>query len=84
MDGSDGSSKRADTPQLPIIQTVCNCILSPTHMTGEQLLSCRHQRWKVKAKEVVVYNVKPYTGAEATIQQAAMVARTVNGELSGV
>lgn len=75
---------RADHPNLPTIQTVCNCILHPAHMTGEQLLSCSHQRWLVKAKQVTTYAVEPYTGAEAQVQQAVRNSRITNDELSGV
>lgn len=75
---------RPEGYETPVIQTPCNCLINPTHMTGEQLVSCSHQRWVVKAKQVTLYDYAPYTGAEAKVQQAAVVARGINGELSGV
>lgn len=77
-------SDRPESPQTPNIHTLCNCTLNPTHLTGEQLLSCAHQRWLVKARQVTQYDYETYTGPEAQIQQATLAARTLNGELSGV
>lgn len=77
------ADNRPESYQTPNIHTLCNCTLIPTHLTGEQLLSCAHGHWLVKARQVTQYDFESYTGTEAQIQQAAMASRAVNGELSG-
>lgn len=62
----------------------CGCNVDVLHTEGEQMVTCRHGRYKAKAKWVCNYVITECTTPEAAIQQAAVVARTVNGELSGV
>ena len=77
-------AERADHPTLPTIQTLCNCTLQPAHYTGEQMLSCPHQRWKVTAKQVITYVIEPFTATEAAVQSSVRSAQALNGELSGL
>lgn len=62
----------------------CGCQNPATHTEGEQLITCTHQRWIVKAHWEISYESRPAAIAEEALQQATRSSRIANDELPRV